>query len=1737
MNIAAMNIRSVGIEPVGNVDLSTAAPLRARPQAPEIYWGDSEEGRSNKNEFFQRMSWFLEKGTLPEYISESGNLILEGESDVGDTIIKWVKQVVDRLALASTGKPSPALRICLADLPGPHARVITKANPPILVIGLGLLDMLVSNGFGEDHFAAILGHERFHLRRQETWNDLGNGRPEETIADVYGVMEAHRAGYNPAAIGNFLRSLQSRRNHREDHFFEGLSEMLDEHAPLATRVRNTEVALANLQLTQRMTDKQTPIPQDVVAALDVVHHKNHLMRFMEHKEYDECSPDQQVRLLVQYAIETAKILDEPDKKSLKKKPKQYWGNIAPLKSLRIGLLRQHFSSFYWKPSVRNQALRSFRMLMRQKLDYAGRQGSLGWVLYDLLRLTRTEKTQEELDREARRRKYDPDFSDVEVPDVSPDQLPVVFRRYRENVKNFVEATTIAEAVAAAHKAKQDNYFFKAYLRGIYHFSSSGGWDRTAFSEFFSRAHMSWPKLEEIKTGISSGAFISLPWEKLLRFALAANKQEARLITETAYMLGAKDLRFPELSEDEQKYLHEYGVPKRGKFFADFGFDDLTFDQDGRIVAIHQEPEKPKEVDRRDHARFAFETAAELFGRETRLQQARDEREIKLVKTVEWQELRRNFWGFVAKHAKDLSPDQTVVSGQHPFAREFTRQMDMLVAADPQKWRDTYIEFLTGYSLKKQKKRDYFDDGYDEEKIKYIPNSMPDILNSFYKDYAVDHFYNGGREIQRGRLPATHPYYKRLGAYVETARNDTGKWITDERTGKERYKRIPRKPLPRDKQEIFLETGVDSRHPYIDALIQYRDDRISPQHLGGIIGKFAYADRNARTTDRYFRADIAAIFGYRPSLAVRELNALIRNADASNKHGYAEVTESLAAVEGLRLLRSLDGLTLPQRFSISSLDQWVVYNGFRFMADRKAARRHKQELGRLVERQIERNRSIDFGESVELNELVDRFLIDHGAYAHCCDPEGRRYNQERGRHSIFSRRLDLELAYEERICERIMAVPRAERLKPLEGLLTISLNRPAFRRWAVNEWAEAVAEHLGADDGGSDYATKAMTFIERSLSELVPSQTLGGVIKLLDLIESQRDVALATKSILANKFGREFLTKDVAARMVDQAVEACGNEAELRSAFLAYITETPTYEGTRVFIRKLVENAEHSDFVRDTIRRQRNENLTPQQEVMQVDHLHQNFWSLPFEIRTIYLDRLLFPPNQELGKIFDEATAFVLDKVLPIDKKFAPEAREALLVYLDCCPPELRRVTFSALLAAAEQLMSGDDMRPGQVLSYVLTRTGAAGGQLLQAGHSYLSGMDLHDPDFIQFRDDLKDSKVDFARPFRWEVFERMDEVLPEYMRQNFAHVGKVLGCGSTAYVVACHTADGETAVKMMRKDVLSIADLQFERFRAAFMKLAQKYSHYGFLPSLVDRAVETINVSTNGFIAAEQVKYAEGIYNHLSVAVNGEHYMPHVARLVSCGTEYLETEVIQGSHLNEMPEGKNKQYAAIAIDAVEEFLTSIGVAVDEDCHNGQQKIAGMWFGRFDLGAVPYDLVSNHIAMPTKNQKRALGKLYGLIVNAALAGQSPVQAMLKAVATGDWGKEKQFLVGMQRARLARMDFFAAFGDTPQAKQAIQQKILQAVWKTGRMDNDILSGMMETLSVTAALKIAGLMATNSVKKLAVSGDKEIRHAEMLQIKIDDGQGVVCPQRQPIKLFCQFLSHKMQRTMTANLGGGKA
>ena len=261
--------------------------------------GVSYSASRDSDEYRRHMSAALEDGEIPKIIIEAYNLIPYGEDENADKVLGYVQGILDKLAMASINKPCPPLQLFLSDTNDVNAFVLTEATPPVLVVSLGLWDMLIENGYGEDHLAAILGHERFHLRRHEKWQDMGNSRGEETVGDVYGIKEAGKAGYNPAALGSFFKLLRDQEKSRWD-MRRSVVDMLDVHPSYGNRIRNAELALADLQLTKRMTDEWTSVPEDIQAAADAVQFKSTFDRFKQEHDFEQADAARKVSLIGKY---------------------------------------------------------------------------------------------------------------------------------------------------------------------------------------------------------------------------------------------------------------------------------------------------------------------------------------------------------------------------------------------------------------------------------------------------------------------------------------------------------------------------------------------------------------------------------------------------------------------------------------------------------------------------------------------------------------------------------------------------------------------------------------------------------------------------------------------------------------------------------------------------------------------------------------------------------------------------------------------------------------------------------------------------------------------------------------------------------------------------------------------------------------------------------------------------------------------------------------------------------------------------------------------------------------------------------------------------------------------------------------------------------------------------------------------------------------------------------------------
>lgn len=1599
----------------------------------------------------------LKQGHIPSFLREGNRLVGEGESLAADLVIHYVKGLVNKLSQASTGKDAPELVVFLSDQKGSNTGVIPAAKTPILIVGLDMIDLIKQNNFGEDHLAAILGHERFHLRRHEKWSDLNNGRPEEAGGDLYGLYEAELAGYNPKAMGDmfkaFKREVEGDKRRKYKGWGSTLGDLLAVHPEINARIRNTELGLAELQLRKRMTEEQTELPIEVVNAANSVIYKTRFERYQEDTDYYNASPDEQVDLIGDYMD---RVFDEKD---------------PCLMQLHLFEMVDAIEELRKTPGIYDSAADWFRYFMAREHPNAIDIGdssyerfyldeTYSWIIGQFIMLMSPLMPQREYEEEEilYNSYYKPgQFDDrINVARLLPDEYTILSRESEA----FWEAETYKDAVEAAKRFEKALVIMQPYKEGLRALEYPGGPNHSKRTMEFLPRKESWPGRGVIKNQLEKEGFVLLPWHNHLKWALETeNKEEAELIGRVSGLLGCEDTRMPGVEKDW--FNNDY---------YGYKIEDLTFDKQGRIVSI---PLTEEELKRETRKRFEKETAAALIQSEYDLSQEREKAEDTLVRSIDWRCLRnrKHYYAFIEQYAEHLQPPITLIPGRFPFAERFISELKTLADNEPEKWYPIYYEFLVGHRPPRQAynyQGDRFYDFFSGRDSKYTKNTLPYLIKHFEDWYIGGHIKSYGYMKERGTLPEGHPMYELLMSYKDRTR--TEKKLIRGDDGEYHWQMIEPENLEPHEHTLNIDFKIDQNHPYLEAFLGLKANTVFLKERADILSEFNWIDRNADSMDGLFIMPVNLMLEYDIHKEPRDFDRAAyttRSRDSMGNHRVIYASESLELLRTLKYFDEQEKAGNPQRFDVSKLDHWMVTRNFeqdehqntRFWFDQEIAKEAGRQLAHYVDKQVERNKCLDFAPETSLKTLIKNFKSSHG-----------REGLNRFSYNVFLSRPDLEEEYYQEIKRRIDLLPVQERGPYLESVLSEQIKDPDYRKWAMNSWLECSVLFLGMDDGSAEYADKAIEYLKESVYRMHAAQGIKSATSLLEEVRAQKIFSFETKEFLMDHFGQKFLQKDMELRLLEAAVETCSHDPVLRDAFLKFITEPVSEQGSRIFITLLKQRASQSEFVKMFFDRQKNLRMEPAQENMFADHLHRNIWDLPFALRTVYIDRVLFPVQEEDDQKFDEAVTFVLDKVLPEDRKFAKEARESLLIYLDTCPEELKRTTFSAILATTEASAKTGEMRPGQVLSFVLTRTGAAGGQLLQAGHSYLNGMDLTDPDLVQFRDDLLPSKEDFDRPLWWEIFERMDEVLPEEEKGDL--VGALLGSGSTAFVVEY----GADALKLTRKDLLPTADIQFERYLSCFEKLATRYDYYKFLPSMVAHADSLIEVAANGNIGAKQLEYAAACYDSLCIVVDEDTYNFHVSDVVSSGEEYLRMENIEGGSINKPTQKIDKRKISIAIEAAFIYRLLQGRAMDQDMHGGQQGINEKRIGMFDVGAIPYDLAEEKIHAPLPFEKRALGRLLGITLNAAMNNESPVQTFSDAVTDREWGEAKPYLVGIKKGFLARSDIHKGFGYTTNDRTLVFKDIFRAVWQAGQFDRDILNGLCESISLNTCKELSVYVLKN-------------------------------------------------------------
>lgn len=1131
-----------------------------------------------------------------------------------------------------------------------------------------------------------------------------------------------------------------------------------------------------------------------------------------------------------------------------------------------------------------------------------------------------------------------------------------------------------------------------------------------------------PALDELDRELRAGNPYSLPWNQLQNWSKTSGT-----VAEALGRFHLNDTSAPQAGEN--RWIHPH--PVKWDWFG-YKPENLSFDAEGNITG-HSIKRVKREVPKA--VRFSSAYDAPYLD-------ARDKEADEILPAVQWRDMETDFWGFVARYKEQLTPQITTANGGDKFQKSFCEKAGELLKAAPDKYRPLLTEFFA----------EKIEDRNDRKNEK---PTLSALIGEFQRNFRA---YPG----------------------VRTSGGGGGSWRGGGgSTAKDQY-------------------GMSTDTPYLTFIMEH--DIVPEKETFSLMAMSRWRNDDGNEPEDLIGFDFRKAFGYKKPQsaadlyrAVGLLNTLAENyrngyeddlrKSLINTEIYAYLKLKKAETLDIEKLYTLCGQTVKTESDLKSFFETDFVLGFMSngMVRDKAAEKHVNEFALLMDRQIEFMFKDAANESREPEDLIKNYQV-------LCFGNAQRT-------SFFDRKPKEKAEYEElmrRAIEKVGdPVRKTELLRNL--LCKNDLKDPAFRSWAVNGWVAAQGAIL---QGNLPVKDKKFTDMKAIAADIIANARMGQAVDmlngLLEATQAQADTSFMVRDQLIDHFLRRGTRGNLAAAANDFVLERIGDEPKIRNALLEFLTSPLAPETTKAFMTTLMDpklDKKYSNDIFYIFQRDKDEKGIVIPEDTRINALHniyKNFWALPFAARAIYIERVLFPIGEDSQAKFDKAVTFSMDKILPQGQPYMDHARLILTTHLEQCSKPLQRLTFAALITASEKHDGGTaGLRPGQILSQVLGRSGAAGGKILQAIHSYLQSLPDAEPDLVRLREDLMSSKSNYNKPFRWDMIGRVKDCYKAREGRPVPTVGRQLGAGSYGYTVELVYPSESTALTLAREDVGEESNHQFGVFAKTAEKLSQINRMWKPLINILSNAKKMSGVESNFEIAAEQIKVAETLYNGMSVSVDGYNFNISTAALQNFGKEFKETEIAKGEHFLDLPAGtaeekKYRQAVARAVLATELHIWLRGGAYDYDRHGAQCRVSGSTIKMFDHGSIPYDTEKKTIILPTVQDKIVLGQVIAGAYAKSKESGAPVMDILieKLTQTDAYGESAHYLECFKRGMLALSDYVKDSGDTPAERDRfIQQAILQSV-KSGLADKQIVA------SIAGATGFGGLPRNDSGEKISLT-----------------------------------------------------
>lgn len=1577
-------------------------------------------------------------GELPEEFIEQEEIVLP-DNPLARDFARYTERVVKRLLGSDYDPQLHNFRILLTAQQEPNAFVISKSHPPVMAFSVGLLKLLQS----EDQLAAVIAHELTHKKLSDHLGEHANSKLEELGSDLWGVTLLQNAGYRPKAMAEMLALLPDEKG------VKTLASYMDVHPGGAIRVRFSENA-RNILLSTNGWENETATPLDdgLWASIKVFEQPSYMQERLRQANFEKADNRHKIDV-ISHLLETETL--DPDSPYIGRRVSDL---ADALRSIRLDLTRSEEVEAFGKladqmtirlpnrPYKMDRVAGELYPIVYKAWQQAGAQGAPGQV-----------------------------------------------GQLAQAMHQFITATNIEDATKAAQSVRlMSEVVDVGFPRNKHNRKIIDGLD--ILPSFKAPTVSEVSAVTEAASTIGEPLKLSLPWKRHMEWAqedLEHNRSPDIQIV-MGLMGITKEYGLVEIGYDQPQITHKkYGYERRydnGTYDTIVnpswgGYDpvDIHWSNDLDILGFKQRirfwPDR--------HALFSQELQERFLASENARMAKRDAIGQEIANQAQWSLLDKP--GYVddfdrvvrqtgyAEESYELNEELKKLNWYGSYRSSYGARRDAIL-------QDEHYEHTRRIAHFIEQNRDFLipeisvvDGGslFEKtfaEKLKILSVENPQIYTPLIRQFFNGKFSGLISELPEVSVGSGNSFPELLEESIE--RNHKDKIDLNSRS------------------ILELPVGLDPHHPYMN-LVTDPDINIPTKDRILFLASTRYlkSDKALSPLERW-NFDATAALGLPVAHKVEDLGALYSEA---SRHVFSldthydvvsrtkEFFSHVVATETYRHLEQ-PGRTF-NRDELIALEQMSRLG---FISD--MIRRTRNSLDESFRKTAQH----ELTSSTETSELIESYVQFSHYHLFLNHPDIRhRYEKE------IAQRIDLieDPEIKRKMTEKILLSHsmKVELLPQIrESEYKSSIADPEFREKISSAYVESLVRIYGKDDGSKKYEESVRPLIDDILQRSEGGTRFGILSMLADRMEMQKSLSYYIRDQIVDYELIGMKRQDGKIAFGEISIDEINRSNELRLATIDFIREPLTRETASRYVEAVKKYGNIASLLPGEAKqivgglKTRSGYINPEIEIDAAIQAHRNFWSTPLGVRTLYLEKIVFPVSNahegktQSWKTFEENKKLVLDMTVPEPSVLAETrvpwisrlrqnlgwsappppsqariARDFVESYLGAGEESEQRLLLTAMLVANEP-SSGKESNVGhnfgKSLRRILEATGPAGVKIAQAIHSHPAT-----PEWL--RRDMEGSKKSADLPFRWTVHDLIEK---NGLESNITHVGPVLGAGAYGITVETHRLDGiKSATTFLRPNVRARANREFGVFEKAGQNFIRKHPGFTSVLDMIGQAKTMSRVETNMDLAAKQVESARQHYDGVTLLVDGKKFIFRAAPWLGHGKDYKEAGIISGQHFNDLLSASSEDPAYIRASAkalltIEQKLLLSGKAFDHDRHGGQQKLEGERIGQFDHGAMALEA-------PTDHQKELMGRILGRALKEHLLSYrrtSVADALVHQIDLLSKNPEdSHFLIEIKRAFLAQNDFMKALSSKD------VKAVVASVWSSSDVDPVIRANMKRAL----------------------------------------------------------------------------